>query len=162
MSSSRQALVGPNAATELRYLNARYYGIARQLFISVPTVCTTAAPLTTFPCIDALLVWSQDQRWIHRASASMNHHLPSGQKVTTNFICFYQRYHGLPSNDSLDVMGEVVVMRAEADGVRVANMDESEASLADEVAKALSPAVKDFQQGHRPRVKSIVVNLPPA
>ncbi|KAK7048783.1 hypothetical protein R3P38DRAFT_3175028 [Favolaschia claudopus] len=157
LPSGQAALVGPGAQTELRQFNARYYGLTKPLFVSVNTVCTTTIPLITYPSIDPLLVSSNIQHWIHNAKASIDHVLPSGEVATTRFVCYFQRHRKLRRNGTLNVKGEVVIMRAEANGSRLTDMNELEAGLADQVAKALAPALRKFQGRRRIRFQSIVI-----
>ncbi|KAK7048771.1 hypothetical protein R3P38DRAFT_3175010 [Favolaschia claudopus] len=143
--------------TQLRSLEGLYYGIDNASWVSVPTVFT-AAP-STFPCLEHLFVSSNKQKWIHATSASIEHRLPSGEVSTTKFMCFYQRHAGLPLNKTLDVKGEILVVRAESDGALLTDMDRSEAHLADQVIARLAPAVKLFQGPRRVLVKPVVITL---
>ncbi|KAK7048789.1 hypothetical protein R3P38DRAFT_3175034 [Favolaschia claudopus] len=113
---------------------ARLYCISGRQFTSIHTICAPDFS-TTYPCVEASMIYTFDQRWIHRVNAWINHRLPSGEDVTAAFVCFFQRSRALPENEDLGVKGEVIIMRAEDDGVTVKNMSVSEAHLADRIAE---------------------------
>ncbi|KAK7046275.1 hypothetical protein R3P38DRAFT_3175558 [Favolaschia claudopus] len=135
---------------------ARRFSTSGRNFTSIHTICATDHSMA-YPCVEAAMIYTYDRPRIHRAAARITHRTPSGADATTTFICFFQRSRTLPHNDYLDIQGEVIIMRAQHDGVTVTNMPVSEAHLADRIVEKLAPALRQFQGPKRTPVGTLII-----
>ncbi|KAK7046274.1 hypothetical protein R3P38DRAFT_3175557 [Favolaschia claudopus] len=153
---------GIQSHTEPHVFSARLYSGTVRTTISVLAICAITPPLGNYPCIEAAMLFTGLQPWIHDVEAFIEHRSESGEVVTTKFVVFFQRHEKLPRNDTLNIQGELIVMRGGEDGAMVAEMTAAEMGLADQIAEALAPALRNFQTPERTNVKSILVISPDA
>ncbi|KAK7046272.1 hypothetical protein R3P38DRAFT_2765132 [Favolaschia claudopus] len=127
MSTQSSTEIITRGNSELAVLNGVMYGPNGGFFLDIPSLRKPTSPVTIHPCLEHLFTSRNIQPRIHQTTVSVfSRSITSGRFDMTCFICFYQRHMNLPYNPSLDVKGEIVVMRAESDGVTVTDMDVSE------------------------------------
>ncbi|KAK7048770.1 hypothetical protein R3P38DRAFT_3175009 [Favolaschia claudopus] len=150
----------PEVDSEYRPIRGRIYSPEGSFFISIPTICATSEPFTTYACLQAAMNHHDLQPKIHHADAYIRRRLPSGRQVVDGYICFFKRHQRLPLNPHLNVRGEVVIMRAHENNTAVTDIEESEAHLVDLVAAALVPSLRAFQSEKRTMMEGFTVNSP--
>ncbi|KAK7048769.1 hypothetical protein R3P38DRAFT_3175008 [Favolaschia claudopus] len=155
----RVRIFKPSDDDKTRSLTARIYSFNGPSFVYIPTSCATPFPMPVFPQIQTAI---QHLALPHtrRVAAHVHHRFPSGQVKHTGFFCLFRRYKKLAQNMDLNVQGEVLIMRTGDDGESVTDMPETEADLADLVAKELAPGLRAFQGDNRCRgMESLVVTV---
>ncbi|KAK7048792.1 hypothetical protein R3P38DRAFT_3175037 [Favolaschia claudopus] len=110
-------------------------------WVNIPTICDTIAFST--PCVDSCFTHLDIELWtptrnpfnqypLHTTLVSIDEIFPSGEVKTTKFVCIFLRHKNLPRNERLNVRGDIIVMRTEADGRMVAHLNKWESELANQ------------------------------
>ncbi|KAK7046271.1 hypothetical protein R3P38DRAFT_3175554 [Favolaschia claudopus] len=133
-----------------RVLRARLHdidGVAR--FISIHTL--TSAESLSYPILEPHLACLNIQPVVHSVLVRVMHRDSSGQLEISYFRCFFRRHRRLPRNDTLDVQGEVIVMRIlDVDFTQLEDLRPTDTEIADHVVHLLAPYLHDFQEHRTP------------
>ncbi|KAJ7083523.1 hypothetical protein C8R44DRAFT_753382 [Mycena epipterygia] len=141
------------------FLKARLYPArGRRSFVAVHVLCPRTQP--RYPCVESVMNFEGIQAFVHDVHVHVLHRLPTGRFVFSVFRCFYKRHMRLPRNHDLDVQGDVVIMRVASKNFQsVVNMRGSDRQIADFVAEAMAPKLRQFQGPQRTPPRGLVLRM---
>ncbi|KAJ6476782.1 hypothetical protein C8R47DRAFT_1075638 [Mycena vitilis] len=132
------------------FLRARLYSTttASPPFASVLTRTSANPYLPRFPCVEGVMDPSGVQPHVHDVTVRLRH-----GRAVSRFRIFFKRHRKLPFNATLDLQGDVVVMRvAVANAQSVVNLRAADRALVDFVLARVSARIRDFQGSARTRL----------
>ncbi|KAK7048772.1 hypothetical protein R3P38DRAFT_3175011 [Favolaschia claudopus] len=159
--SSNERYVGPQRSMSPRVIIARLYAVnSRPRSIIVHTMSSNCSFLHRFPVVESHMTPLDHTHGLHRTYVRVTHRDQHDRVKTSYFRCYFRCCSNLPSNRTLGIRGEVVIVRmSHQDFFRVADVCLSDRRLADHVATVLAPKLHEFQV-NRTRVASFGTIFP--
>ncbi|KAK7046280.1 hypothetical protein R3P38DRAFT_3175563 [Favolaschia claudopus] len=152
------------ADVEIKQFDAMHYTPHGNIWVQVPTLNTVYDDNAfSTPCIDFCFQDLIIDPW-KTTTTSWNKYITTpvsiGEVVTIKFVCIFLRHEDVPFNERLNIWGDVLLMRTEADGYTITDMSQKEADLVEQVMERLLHAVRGVQESRESLIGPIVLNVP--